>query len=105
MNAPIKPGSRWGSDTCKTEVAVVKPPASPVVLECGGRPMHSPPDAARQAAAEPAPDHAGGSLLGKRYIDVESALEVLCTKPGAGSLSVAGRLLTIKESKALPSSD
>ncbi|MCZ4314804.1 hypothetical protein O4H66_15450 [Comamonadaceae bacterium G21597-S1] len=105
MNMPIKPGSRWGSATCTTEIVVVRPPSTEAALECGGTAMHSPPDAARQAQSAPDAASAGGTLLGKRYTDDASGLEVLCTKPGAGSLSVSGRPMSVKAAKALPSSD
>ena len=58
-----------------------------------------------EMAAEAAPDHASGSQLGKRYVDAETGLEALCSKSGAGSLSIDGRPLTLKEAKKLPSSD
>ncbi len=49
--------------------------------------------------------HDGGTLLGKRYSDEASGVEILCVKPGAGSLGIDGRLLELKTAKALPSSD
>jgi hypothetical protein len=49
--------------------------------------------------------HAGGTLRGKRYTDTTSGVEILCVKPGAGALSVDGRLLELKTAKALPASD
>ena len=54
---------------------------------------------------EPESGQDEGSLLGKRYEDGDTGLEVLCVKPGAGSVGVDGRLLTLKAAKALPSSD
>ena len=39
MGQEIKPGSRWKSAVCSTEVIVVKAPADAVTLECGGHPM------------------------------------------------------------------
>jgi hypothetical protein len=57
------------------------------------------------AGATPSPDHAGGTLLGKRYVDTDQTLEVLCTKPGDGSLSVGDEPLQVKEAKPLPASD
>jgi hypothetical protein len=100
----LKPGSRWKSAVCDAEVVVVRPPSAPAVLACGGHPM------AAHAAERPSglalsPDHADGSVLGKRYLDAESGLEALCTKPGAGSLSLDGRPLVVKEAKKLPASD
>ena len=43
--------------------------------------------------------------MGKRYADEESGIEVLCTKPGEGSLSLGDVALLQKDAKALPSSD
>jgi hypothetical protein len=49
--------------------------------------------------------HSSGTLVGKRYRDETSGLEVLCTKVGAGSLSINGVPVPMKEAKPLPSSD
>ena len=46
-----------------------------------------------------------GTLMGKRFADDDLGLEVLCTKPGAGSLSVGDVVLPVKGAKPLPSSD
>ena len=100
----LKPGSRWKSAVCATEVVVVRPPSAGVVLECGGAPMLAA-GAERPEGGAVAADHAGGSLLGKRYTDPDTGLEALCAKPGQGSLSVDGRALAIKDAKKLPSSD
>jgi hypothetical protein len=32
-------------------------------------------------------------------------VEILCTKPGAGTLTLDGQALSVKATKALPSSD
>lgn len=101
MNLTV--GSRWRSAVDDTEVIVVKAPTSEVDLECGGHPMAAP-DAA--PSGDPIADgHREGTLLGKRYVDDEVGIEVLCTKPGEGSLAVSGRPLGLKEAKPLPSSD
>jgi hypothetical protein len=100
----LRPGSRLRSAVDATEVVVVRPPPQPIDLRCGGRPM-IPVDADGIADGRPSPDHAGGTLLGKRYVDAEQTLEVLCTKPGAGSLSVGAEPLQVKEAKPLPASD
>ncbi|MGH9215883.1 MAG: hypothetical protein ACRDZS_06480 [Acidimicrobiales bacterium] len=100
----LRPGSRLRSIADATEVVVVRPPARPIDLRCGGHPM-VPLDSAGPVDAVPAPDHAGGTLLGKRYVDAEQTLEVLCTKPGDGSLSVGDEPLQVKEAKPLPASD
>lgn len=100
----LKPGSRWKSAVCDTEVVVVRPPKIPVTLECGGRPMlaHA---AEKPAGLAPAADHASGTQAGKRFADADSGLELLCTKGGAGSLSINGQAIGAKEAKKLPASD
>lgn len=94
-------GQRLRSSACDTEIVVVRPPESPVQLSCGGRPMAG--DAERLGAPEPGADQ--GTLLGKRYVDAATGLELLCVKPGAGGLAADGRPLTVKAPKALPASD
>jgi hypothetical protein len=92
------------SVVCTTEVIVVKPPGVDVELTCGGAPMvplDDPGASDNSAVAEAG----GGTLLGKRYVDDEIGIEVLCTKPGAGELAVDGRALSVKGAKPLPSSD
>ena len=100
----IPPGSRWKSAVCATEVVVVKPPKGEGTLSCGGAPMLDQ-KAERPAGGAPAADQAAGTLLGKRYGDDSSAIELLCTKGGAGTLAFDGRALEIRAVKALPSSD
>ena len=46
-----------------------------------------------------------GTLLGKRYAHEASGLEVLCTKPGEGGLTVGTDPVPVKAAKPLPSSD
>jgi hypothetical protein len=98
----LKPGTRLQSQTCETQVMVVRAAASDVDLRCGGLPMAAMGDIERGA---PADGFDGGTLMGKRYVYDEPALELLCTKPGAGSLSVGKDILATKDAKALPSSD
>jgi len=100
----LKPGSRWKSAVCTTEVVVVRPPSAPGVLECGGAPM-VPHGTAVAPDAAPAAGRAAGSVVGKRYADAESGLEALCAKAGAGSLSLSGRALVVRDAKKLPASD
>lgn len=98
-----KPGSRWKSGVCSGEFVLVKPPSGSGELTCGGAPLqlHGS-DAAPAAATEAAGE---GTLAGKRYADPDSGAEVLCTKPGTGSLGFAGRSLVRKDAKPLPASD
>lgn len=99
----LQAGTQLHSAVGSTEVIVVKAPSAPVTLTCGGVPMRSkdgdPPDSEIQAGQE------GEALLGKRYVDAASAIEVLCTKAGDGALAVDGRPLELKSAKPLPSSD
>ena len=99
----LKPGVRLRSATDTTEVIVVRAPGEPVDLQCGGHPMVPADDVPSTAPIEPGFDE--GSQLGKRYEHEGSGLEVLCTKPGPGSLSVGTEPLHIKGAKPLPSSD
>ena len=100
----LKPGSRWKSAVCDTEVVVVRTPKTPVSLECGGQPMvaHA---AAKPEGLELSIDHATGSQMGKRFADEDSGIEVLCSKGGAGSLAIGGQALGAKDAKKLPASD
>ena len=101
--AQLKPGSRWTSSVCDTEVIVVKGPPDEVELTCGGVTMVA---AGKEPAAGALEDSASeGTLLGKRYVDDGDTMEVLCTKPGTGSLGADGSSLQLKEAKPLPASD
>lgn len=53
----------------------------------------------------PDPDLMGGCLIGKRYVNQDQSLEILCVKAGKGSLALNGEPLAIKDAKKLPSSD
>ena len=101
--AQLKPGSRWTSSVCDTEVIVVKGPPDEVELTCGGVTMVA---AGEEPAAGALEDSASeGTLLGKRYVDDGDTMEVLCTKPGTGALGADGASLQLKEAKPLPASD
>lgn len=103
MAQELKPGSRWISPVCDTEVIVVKGGGAGIALECGGYEM-LPAGSAKPEGLSIKPDLAEGTPVGKRF-EHETGLEVLCTKAGAGTLSVDGSVLPLKESKPLPSSD
>ena len=96
----MKPGTRLKSAACDTEVMIIRCAAG--TIECGGAPMGE----AKPAEAAPLnPDFAQGTLIGKRYVDVDGTYELLCVKAGKGSLSVDGVLLVTKDAKPLPASD
>ncbi len=99
----LRPGMRLQSVTCDTNVIVVRAPADDVDLRCGGAPMVAVGEAFDK---QPLADADGpGTLMGKRYGSDESGMELLCTKPGKGTLSVGAEPVPVKEAKALPSSD
>jgi hypothetical protein len=100
----LKPGLRLKSAVCTTEVMVIRSPGAEALITCGGVEMLGATEAV-PPGGKPDPAHAQGSLIGKRYVDAAEDLELLCTKGGAGSLSVDGAPLGIKQAKALPSSD
>lgn len=102
MSQELTTGARLKSAACTTEVVVVKAPTGAVDLRCGGAAMA--PDAVAGAEALD-PAQAEGTLLGKRYADDESGLELLAVKAGDGSLSIDGRPLGLKGVKPLPASD
>lgn len=99
----LKPGSRWKSAVCTAEAVIVRPAAGDMTLECGGVPMLAPGETTEGATADES--KMGGVATGKRYVDSETQLEVLCAKPGKGTFSLDGRVMELKEAKALPSSD
>ena len=96
----MKPGTKLKSMVCDTEVMVIR--CGEGEIECGGTTMaEDKPAVLGEASAE----HGNGSLMGKRYVDVDGKFELLCVKNGKGSLSVDGVALTIKDAKPLPASD
>ncbi len=83
---------------------MVKVPGGDVDLQCGGHPMavlggDVTPGAEVKAGFDE------GTQVGKRYVEEDAGVEVLCTKAGSGSLSVGDVALTLKGAKPLPSSD
>jgi hypothetical protein len=99
----VRPGMRLRSVVCDTEVVVVRAPEAQVDLRCGGHPMHPVPG--DLPPGERHMSETSGTLLGKRYAHDATGLEVLCTKPGAGGLTVGAERVPVKAAKALPSSD
>ena len=96
----IKPGTKLKSTVCDAEVMVIR--GSGVVVECGGAPMALERPAERGTLAA---DLDKGTLIGKRYVDAGGTVELLCVKPGQGSLSIGGVALQLKDAKPLPASD
>jgi hypothetical protein len=100
----LKPGMRLKSQVCETQVVVVRAPAGPVEVRCGGADLIEASGTSIDGVSLDG-GYAEGTLLGKRYANDEIGLELLCSKPGAGSLSLGDSKLEIKGAKALPSSD
>lgn len=96
----MKPGTRLKSATCDTEVMVIR--CGEGTIECGGVTMG---EAKPAEAAALSAGHANGTLMGKRYVDADGKFELLCVKPGKGSLAVDGVALVTKDAKPLPASD
>lgn len=96
----MKPGSKLKSQTCDTEVMVIR--CGEGIIECGGAAMGEAKPETQGAVSD---EHSNGSLMGKRYVDAAGTFELLCVKPGKGSLSVSGTPLTVKDAKPLPASD
>ena len=98
----LRPGLKLSSAVCATEVIVVAG-SGDVDLTCGGVPMLEPGGTAGDASAVDGLTE--GTMMGKRYCDEEGTIEVLCTKPGDGSVGLGQNALGLKDSKPLPASD
>lgn len=100
----LTPGTRLRSAVCDTQIIVVRAPdGTDVDVRCGGEPMvalDQPVPPVQQPAAG-----ACGTAIGKRYRHAPLGLEVMCTRAGAGDLSVGADLLDMEDARALPSSD
>jgi hypothetical protein len=82
----LKPGQRIVVPDTSAEFIVVKPPTDAVEIRIGA-----------------GDDDDAALLLGKRYVDEASEIELLCVKPGPGPLEVDGRRILVKGAKPLPS--
>jgi hypothetical protein len=99
----LKTGLRLKSVTDSTEVIVVRGTSEPVDLRCGGHAMV--PASEHAMAAEVAQGFEGPTLIGKRYLDSDPTIELLCTKGGTAALSLGDVRLAAAGAKELPSSD
>jgi hypothetical protein len=97
----LRAGLKLNSAVSGAQVIVLRAPSGDVDVRCGGLPM---------VAGDPPPPadaHVDGEALvmGKRYSDDSGTVELLCTKPGTGGLTVGEEPLTVKAAKPLPASD
>ncbi len=99
----MKAGSKLESTACDTQVMVIRNTQEDATIECGGAAMIAAPAAG--VKSEPTAEHANGTLMGKRYVDEDGTIELLCIKAGKGSLALNGVALGVKDAKPLPSSD
>lgn len=95
----MKPGSRLKSTACTSEVVVIRYGSG--MLACGGAPLSE--SGGDDGELDPA--LSGGTVMGKRYVDEAGTVELLCVKPGKGTLTLDGAPLVLKEAKPLPASD
>lgn len=102
MSTNFRPGEQLASTACSVRVVIVRAPADrEVVIACGGSPM----EAATGGRPAGAPVKDAVTQLGKRYVNDDESVEVLCTAPGAGELTCDGVAMTVKSARALPASD
>lgn len=100
----LKPGARLYSSVDPTEFIVVKAPGRPVGIELGGVPVELDPERRMSGEAVVA-DQPLQVLAGKRYVNSDGSLELLCTKAGSAVPAVDGELLALRDAKPLPASD
>ncbi|MCW2717873.1 hypothetical protein [Pseudonocardia sp.] len=98
-------GTTLASTVDPTTVVVIRWGVDDVDLTCGGAAMVDARGPEAGTTNDPDPAQMEGTLLGKRYADDEHGIELLCTKPGRGTLAVAGAALPLKDAKPLPASD
>lgn len=98
----LKIGSRLQSAVCDAQIIVIKGSAGQHAITCGGAPMLG---VGEQGSGVLDPAQAEGVQTGKRYVNADESVEVLCVKGGQGDVAVDGAKLTSKQAKALPSSD
>jgi hypothetical protein len=104
MAINLKPGARLFSAVCTTEMIAVKAPGGDSALTIGGTaPVAS--AAERDGSASIVDGHGGGASMGKRYVDGDNTIELLCTKAGDGVPALDGVLFELKDAKPLPASD
>jgi hypothetical protein len=103
MAVKFRAGQQLVSAIDSTAVIVIKAPAAECTVTCGGAVMATAGEPV--AAAEPDPALMGGTQIGKRYVDDADTIQLLCTKPGQGTLALDGNPLQIQAAKPLPASD
>jgi hypothetical protein len=98
-------GQLLASTVDSTTVIVVRAPDGEIDLTCAGVEMWDPRGGGACPAGEADSAQLAGSQMGKRYGDERIGLELLCTKPGKGTIAVNGVPLALLGPKLLPASD
>jgi len=101
----LRPGQILASPVDTTAVIVVRAPDRDIDLTCAGVGMWDPRSGGDSPAGRADPAQLKGTQLGKRYADDGLGIELLCTKPGQGTIAVSGVPLPLAGPKTLPASD
>jgi hypothetical protein len=100
----LRAGMQLESVASSARIIILRAQEADVEVYCGGVAMVAAENVKGEGASLSA-DDGNGPVLGKRYAHEALGLEVLCTRAGAGELTVKGEPLLLKEAKPLPSSD
>jgi hypothetical protein len=100
----LRAGMQLESVVSPARVIIIRAQEADVEVCCGGMAMVTPENRPGEGALSSAVG-GGGLVLGKRYAHEAPDLECLCTRAGAGELTVNGEPFVLKEAKPLPSSD
>jgi hypothetical protein len=100
-----RPGQALASPVDSPTVIVVRAPDRDIDITCAGVGMWDPKAGGEMPVGTTDPGQLTGSLMGKRYASEELGLELLCTKPGQGTIAVNGVPLPQLGPKPLPASD
>jgi hypothetical protein len=98
----LKSGAKLKSVVCDTQVMIIKGLPGEHELSCGGAPMVG---GTEDGTGTLDADKAEGTGMGRRYVNGDETLELLCVKGGQGTLYLDGVKMEPKQAKALPSSD
>lgn len=104
MALVLKPGTKLLGAACTSEFVVVRAPADAVDVRIGGHPAVTSADDRDDALSVTTGDD-DKPAMGKRYVDADDTLEVLCTKAGDGAAAIGDAVLVQKDAKPLPASD
>ncbi|MFW0785610.1 hypothetical protein AAFP35_13930 [Gordonia sp. CPCC 206044] len=98
----LRTGEQLASTGCTVKVVVVRAPsdATPQIT-CGGAPLGPVAEVTQPPAGGAAPQ----TQIGKRYVNADDTVELLCTSSGSGELACDGTAMTLKAAKSLPASD